>query len=147
MSLLFFDLDKFKAYNDTYGHQAGDEVLKRTTAAASQVLQRSTDRFARYGGEEFVAILEGADQTQAAEIAERVRASIESLKIAHPDSPTGYVTVSIGVASVRGDGATPRALIGMADEALYDAKAAGRNCVRQSSSAHRAMDSVGGDPA
>lgn len=128
LSLLFLDLDKFKAYNDTYGHQAGDEVLKRTTATARKALQRATDHFARYGGEEFVAILEGSDEAQALNIAERIRAAIENLKITHPGNPNGWVTISIGVASARGN-ASPEMLINMADEALYDAKAAGRNCV------------------
>jgi diguanylate cyclase (GGDEF)-like protein len=128
LSLLFLDLDKFKAYNDTYGHQAGDAVLKRTTATAHKELQRSTDHFARYGGEEFVAILEGSDEAQAIKIAERIRTAIEDLKITHPSNPTGFVTISIGVASAQGN-ATPEMLINMADEALYDAKAAGRNRV------------------
>ncbi|MGN6578719.1 MAG: sensor domain-containing diguanylate cyclase [Bordetella sp.] len=139
VSLLFFDLDKFKTYNDTYGHQAGDDVLKKTTMAARNVLQRSTDHFARYGGEEFVAILEATDDMQAFAVAELVRVSIENLGIEHPGSPAGVVTVSIGVACVRGSGATPEIIIGMADEALYDAKAAGRNCVRRFSGANRTI--------
>ncbi|WP_196801324.1 GGDEF domain-containing protein [Bordetella sp. FB-8] len=138
VSLLFFDLDKFKSYNDTYGHQAGDDVLRRVTDAARKTLQRSTDHFARYGGEEFVAILEGTDLEQAVAIAEQVRASIENLAIEHSGGPTEFVTVSIGVAGASGSGVTPQTLIGMADEALYDAKAAGRNCVRRFSCANRA---------
>lgn len=139
VSLLFFDIDKFKAYNDTYGHQAGDDVLRLVTAAARKLLQRSTDHFARYGGEEFVAILEGSDLEQAVAVAEQVRASIAGLAIVHAGGPAGFITVSIGVADVRGSGATPQALIGMADEALYDAKAAGRNCVRRFSGANRTI--------
>jgi len=129
LSLLFLDVDKFKVYNDTYGHQAGDRVLQRVTAAAGHELRRLTDHFARFGGEEFIAILEGADEAQALATAERVRVAIEGLRIPHAGSPTGHVTVSIGVASVRG-GIAPDILVRMADEALYDAKAGGRNCVK-----------------
>jgi diguanylate cyclase (GGDEF)-like protein len=141
LALLFFDVDKFKIYNDTYGHQAGDKVLKRVTAAASNELRRLTDHFARFGGEEFIAILEGADETQAATTAERVRAAIENLKIPHAGSSTGVVTVSVGIASVSG-AITPEMIVKMADEALYDAKAAGRNCVMHFSPKDKAVSAV-----
>lgn len=130
LSLLFLDFDKFKSYNDAYGHQAGDRVLVRATAAARAVLNRSTDHFARFGGEEFVAILEGANEAQAMVVAQRMRAAVESAGLVHAANPTGVVTVSIGVAASRED-CQPETLIRMADEALYDAKASGRNCVRR----------------
>ncbi len=128
LSLLFLDLDKFKVYNDSYGHKAGDQALRRVAAAANAELQRLSDHFARYGGEEFVAILEGTRPEQAMRVAERIRAATERLGIPHSGSPSGVVTVSIGVAGTQGE-ASPEALIRMADQALYDAKEQGRNCV------------------
>lgn len=128
LSLLFIDFDHFKSYNDTYGHQAGDQVLKRVTAAAQQILRRPTDHFARYGGEELIVILPGTPVEGALVIAERMRACIEMLAIPHMGSRVGVVTVSIGVAGVVGK-VTPDTLIRMADEALYAAKSDGRNTV------------------
>ncbi|AJE99937.1 GGDEF domain-containing protein [Pandoraea apista] len=137
LALLFLDFDKFKAYNDTYGHQAGDAVLVRSTAAARAVLNRSTDHFARFGGEEFVAILEGTNEAQALTVAHKVRAAIERVGTPHAGNRTGVVTVSIGVAIGQGR-CQPDKLIRMADEALYDAKAEGQNCVRVYRPARRA---------
>jgi diguanylate cyclase (GGDEF)-like protein len=91
-----------------------------------RALGRPGDILARYGGEEFVALLHGADATGAAVVAERLRAAVERLQLAHPDSPFGVVTVSVGTASAT----APEGLIAAADKALYAAKAAGRNRVR-----------------
>ncbi len=120
LSLLLLDVDKFKQYNDTFGHPAGDEVL-RTVAnlLASQV--RDGDLPARYGGEEFAVVLPETDAETARQIAERIRAAVES----HP-FPNRTVTVSIGVAQ-RFQTETPNATIQRADVALYEAKSAGRN--------------------
>ena len=128
LSLILCDVDYFKAYNDTYGHPAGDQVLRQISQAMSQTLRRSTDLVARYGGEEFGLILPDTD-TQGAEIvAHQIRTAIYNLQIPHRSSPLGYVTISLGVATVM-----PRVdryvidLMKTTDQALYTAKAQGRN--------------------
>lgn len=122
VSIAIFDIDHFKTINDTYGHQAGDEVLKRVAREASSEL-RSTDLLGRIGGEEFVVILPRTDATTAMTIADRVRLAIE----ATDSNPS--VTISAGVAQVvRGE--TYESLLRRADVALYDAKRDGRNLLR-----------------
>ncbi len=122
-SLLIMDLDHFKAINDSYGHQAGDRVLIDFVARTGELLRRP-DQFGRFGGEEFVALLPETTLDEALVVAERIRAGIE-----HGRTQPGC-TVSIGVAaSVPGE-STMDTILGRADEALYRAKAAGRNCVR-----------------
>ncbi len=123
LSLLILDVDKFKQYNDTYGHPAGDDVLKQV-ARILQASARATDMAARYGGEEFVIILPDTDEAGAEEAGERVRAAIES---AGWDKRA--VTVSVGAASMRPGTAGVAALIEEADKALYISKEFGRNCV------------------
>lgn len=131
ISLIILDLDFFKNYNDYYGHQAGDECLKRVASALKSGLKRSSDLAARYGGEEFVAVLPDTDASGAAELAEELRRIIESLEIKHEKSPLSkFITVSIGVASMIPDQDTmPSQIITIADHALYNAKREGRNCI------------------
>ncbi len=123
LSLLLLDVDKFKQYNDTYGHPAGDGVL-RQVAQILQATARGVDLVARYGGEEFVLILPEADTEGALGAAERVRAAIANAE--WPDRP---VTVSVGVATMTLNTSTQAALIEQADKALYASKTAGRNRV------------------
>ena len=129
-SLLFVDVDRFKAYNDNYGHQAGDEALAAVARCIGENIRRPLDTAARYGGEEFVVLLPDTSQTGAAEIAERIRSAINGLELEHVGSEYGCVTASIGLASWTPDqDGDPGAVIKAADEALYYAKATGRNKV------------------
>jgi diguanylate cyclase (GGDEF)-like protein len=131
IALLMLDVDHFKAFNDRYGHPAGDEGLRLVAAATDAAMRRPGDLLARYGGEEFVAILPGTDMAAAMGVAERVRQNVADISLAHDASPWGHVTVSIGVSSLvpEQDGACS-ALIESADAALYAAKTEGRNRVR-----------------
>ncbi|MEX3934467.1 diguanylate cyclase [Paraburkholderia phymatum] len=129
-SLLFVDIDRFKAYNDTYGHQAGDDALAAVARCIGENIRRPVDSAARYGGEEFVVVLPDTPPAGASLIAERIRSAISDLAIEHAGSEYGRVTASIGAASwtpERDDDVT--AMIKAADEALYNAKATGRNKV------------------
>ena len=131
ISILVMDIDKFKAYNDSYGHQQGDVALKAFADAASRSLKRAVDFAARWGGEEFLILLPGTGPAGAAEIAERVRRNVESAVILTDEGKETRVTVSIGVNSVvpTAEDST-KDFIGKADQALYKAKKAGRNrCV------------------
>jgi len=131
LTIILIDIDHFKAYNDHYGHQAGDDALKEVANVISLSAQRPLDFAARYGGEEFALILYGPDDEYGRERPEQLRESVRDLKILHADSATDqYLTVSIGVALVMPG--SVRSLIGaiqMADEALYQAKEEGRNRV------------------
>lgn len=120
------DVDHFKAYNDTAGHLAGDDVL-RAVAGALRATIRSGDTLYRYGGEEFLVLLPEQTLERAALAAERLRAAVEALGIAHPNG--GVVTVSVGVAQPTECTGAPEALLELADQALYRAKEAGRNRV------------------
>jgi len=131
LSMLMIDVDRFKAYNDHYGHQAGDTCLKLVANGLREAALRPGDSLARYGGEEFVAILPNTDEDGAFVLAERLRRGLRELALPHEGSEKGIVTVSIGIASY-GATATNRhddELLHRADEALYDAKAAGRDRV------------------
>jgi diguanylate cyclase (GGDEF)-like protein/PAS domain S-box-containing protein len=131
LALLLVDVDHFKAYNDAWGHPAGDGCLRAIADAINTGARRPTDVAARYGGEEMALILPNTDLDGAVAVAERIRGAVEDLRIPHPTSATGTVTVSVGVAVVApapGDD-TPRPLIERADRALYSAKAGGRNAV------------------
>lgn len=133
LALLLLDLDNFKLYNDSYGHQMGDECLRIVAAVVKSAANRGNDVSARYGGEEFGVILPSTDAAGACNVAERIRGSVEALRLAHKGNPEGggQVTVSIGLATASGrsNGAVmqPESLIFAADKALYQAKHRGRN--------------------
>jgi diguanylate cyclase (GGDEF)-like protein/PAS domain S-box-containing protein len=131
ISLLLSDVDRFKAYNDLYGHQAGDEVLKRVAQCMRDTVRRPADVVARYGGEEFVAILPGTDEDGAFFIADAFREALFALGMPHKGGDKGVVTASVGIATFAGTDLelAPAELVHRADEALYDAKAAGRDRV------------------
>jgi diguanylate cyclase (GGDEF)-like protein len=130
LSLLFVDIDRFKAYNDTYGHQAGDDTLAVVARCIVDNIRRPTDSAGRYGGEEFIVVLPDTSALGAAQIAEKIRSAICACQIEHAGSEYGCVTASIGAVSREpqiDDDLT--AVIKAADEALYNAKATGRNKV------------------
>jgi len=131
LSLVFCDIDYFKRFNDTYGHQAGDECLVRVAQAMEESLNRPADLVARYGGEEFIALLVDTGSEGARMLAERMRAKVESLDVEHRASGVAaHLTVSLGVASIVPKPAVrPEDLVDLADRALYAAKAGGRNRV------------------
>ena len=131
LALLMLDVDHFKHYNDSFGHQAGDECLKAIVAATRAAGLRPSDLLARYGGEEFVIVLPACDLDGAQVVAERVRAAVSALRLASGHEHAPFVTISIGVAVVRdARGSTAAQLIRTADEALYAAKNNGRDQVR-----------------
>lgn len=137
LSLLLLDLDHFKQFNDEYGHQAGDDCLRAVAATTKSMLSRAGDLACRYGGEELAVILSGTSAEAATEIAERIRAGIESLAIPHQNNPGAQVvTVSIGIATalarIGGTMRMPEGLLAAADHALYRAKHEGRNRSSQS---------------
>ena len=124
LALLMIDADHFKSYNDTFGHQAGDEVLVGIAICISDSVRRAGDCAARYGGEEFAALLPGHSAAEAIGVAETIR-----LKVQQWSGDAATTTVSIGVASLMPDTATDwNELVNAADKALYAAKAGGRNC-------------------
>ncbi|HWQ61902.1 MAG TPA: diguanylate cyclase, partial [Negativicutes bacterium] len=133
LTLVMIDVDNFKYYNDTYGHQAGDECLRRVADVLRANVKRTTDLIARYGGEEFVAVLPATDAVGAAEVAESLRAAVEALAIPHTaSSVSDVITVSLGAATVfPGPGDSPTDIVAMADQAMYQAKQQGRNRVVQ----------------
>lgn len=128
LSVVMLDADYFKRINDTAGHQAGDEVLKRI-AGEAKGLVRTSDTVARLGGEEFILMLPSTTASEAIAVAERLRVAVERARI---DTAVGQLkaTVSLGVASLSEANPTLQSLLAAADRALYDAKRAGRNCVR-----------------
>jgi diguanylate cyclase (GGDEF)-like protein/PAS domain S-box-containing protein len=134
LSVVLFDIDYFKRYNDRYGHIAGDRSLLCVAQAAANAIDADHAVLCRYGGEEFVALLPDADRQCATQTAEQIRKAVASLGIEHADSPFGTVTVSVGVATLdlgrtigRADG---DAILRAADASLYLAKLGGRNLVR-----------------
>lgn len=133
LSLLMIDVDHFKAYNDTYGHPAGDEVLRQVAGVLRSACRGELDLVARYGGEEFAVILPAASTEVAHDIAVRLAAAVRMLDIPHLSSSKGRVTVSIGLASVAETMNGPQQLLKSCDQALYAAKAAGRDKVRAAS--------------
>jgi diguanylate cyclase (GGDEF)-like protein len=128
LSFMIFDLDHFKSINDTYGHQAGDLVLKGAATMLKESV-RKYDLVARYGGEEFAVILPNADEEAAFSLAERLRKTLEGMSFDVSETRSIKVTASIGVASRTERDATPKDLIKRADVALYAAKNGGRNRV------------------
>jgi diguanylate cyclase (GGDEF)-like protein len=131
-SLVMFDIDHFKRLNDDYGHPAGDAALRRAAFTIGRHLRKG-DQAARYGGEEFVAILPGADERGAVQLAERVRAALHKDRFAFEGAWIAF-TASFGVAVWPGDGKDPAPLVAAADRALYAAKKNGRNRVITASS-------------
>ncbi len=129
VSLLMMDIDHFKALNDEYGHQRGDECLARVAMALVSATVRQTDLVARYGGEEFAVILPGCDEEDALAIAERMRDAVLALQIANIRSPLDRcLSISVGAATISPSAGTPSAsLIALADRALYQSKMLGRN--------------------
>lgn len=131
VSLVLCDIDFFKAYNDTLGHVAGDQCL----AAVGEILRylplRNTDRVARYGGEEFAIILPGASEYAAEQVALRALMAVRNASLSHPATQLAskHLTISAGVGTVAGEGARVDTLKNLADEALYQAKHAGRDCI------------------
>jgi diguanylate cyclase (GGDEF)-like protein len=132
LALLLIDVDHFKAYNDRYGHQAGDHALRRVAQVVQGFARRPLDIAARYGGEEFVLALFDMTGEYVQELAEELRRAILALQIVHEDSPTApYVTASVGISVVRPrSGRSPEGVVQLADESLYSAKRSGRNCVK-----------------
>ena len=132
LALLMIDVDRFKQFNDTYGHVRGDECLQQVARVVSESLFRPSDLIARYGGEEFAAILPYTSIQDAYAVAERIRSRLEQCSIPHANGENGVVTVSIGVTAVippRSVPSDPKQLVGIADAALYEAKEQGRNRV------------------
>lgn len=131
LSLIMVDIDNFKAYNDAYGHMAGDECLRAVAGALATALRRPGDLAARFGGEEFAVVLQHTDLPGALHLAEAMRAAVINLGLAHKDSRTApVVTVSLGAATrIPKAGSSPGMLLRDADRMLYAAKEAGRNRV------------------
>ena len=129
ISIILCDVDFFKLYNDTYGHQAGDSCLQKIAKALTRCAKRSADLVARYGGEEFAIILPNTYPIGASKVADRIREEVKALKLAHAKSSASqYVTVSLGiVTTVPQPHALPVEAIAFADKALYRAKEMGRD--------------------
>jgi diguanylate cyclase (GGDEF)-like protein len=131
IAVVLLDVDHFKAYNDRYGHLAGDLALRRVAQTAQRFVRRPMDLLARYGGEEFAAVLYDVEAGQAKDVAERICGAVAELAIEHRDSRTAAtVTISVGVAMVKASAErNPRGALQLADQALYEAKKSGRNRV------------------
>ena len=122
------DLDHFKSFNDTYGHDAGDAVLREIGASLTKGV-RAEDFVCRFGGEEFVVILPTADPAASLARAERLRSKARELTILHQGRSMGMITISVGVAVFPEHGMSPKELMAAADAALYEAKRGGRDRV------------------
>lgn len=130
LSLVMIDIDHFKLFNDTYGHQGGDECLKQVAMVLSNTLKRAGDLAARYGGEEFAVILPGTEVDGATSLAEEFRTRVEALQLEHKMSPSKIVTISVGIATTYPtESSSLDILIAAADRALYRSKHEGRNRV------------------
>ncbi len=131
ISLILCDIDHFKNYNDFYGHQTGDDCLKQVAQGIKRAAKRITDLVARYGGEEFAVVLPNTTVDGGIKVAESIRQEIQKLEILHELSDANdYLTVSIGISNIIPQlGFTHVAFIKAVDEALYEAKAQGRNCI------------------
>ncbi|MNR82215.1 Phytochrome-like protein cph2 [compost metagenome] len=131
LSLIMIDVDRFKQYNDIYGHPAGDECLKQIAQAIKTIPARPADLCARYGGEEIAVLLPDSSLAGAIIIAERIRLAVAALNIPHSSNVEPYTTISLGVASIKPatHQGNAKDLVELADQALYKAKAEGRNRV------------------
>lgn len=131
LSLVMIDVDHFKQYNDLHGHPEGDACLQQVAVAIESAARRPLDFVARYGGEEMVMLLPQTDTAGALVVAELARSAVEALQLPHSDRPLRKVSVSVGIAThaSNGLGQSMQSLVKHADEALYQAKAAGRNRV------------------
>ncbi|MDU9407903.1 diguanylate cyclase [Pseudomonas sp. zfem001] len=130
LALAVVDVDWFKAYNDHYGHLAGDSCLQQVAQTLASAISRSSDLVARYGGEEFVFLAPATSLANAQGMAEKLVQSVAALALPHLRSPLGHVSISIGVTAMQVDAKLPlQTLLQRADSALYRAKALGRNCV------------------
>jgi len=131
LAVLMIDIDYFKALNDTYGHLAGDQVLKQVAATIDKLAKRASDFVARYGGEEFVVILPNTKLQEALLIAETIRRAIEALAIENKNTTLGQITISLGAAAtIPSATMQPMQLIDKADQQLFLAKHNGRNQVQ-----------------
>ena len=128
LAVLMLDLDHFKRFNDTYGHDGGDALLAQFGALLA-ALVRTEDVACRYGGEEFTIVMQEADSALALDRAEDIRRHVEAMQVSHRQRNLGQVTVSIGIASYPQHGNSPEQLMRCADHALYTAKSNGRNQV------------------
>ncbi len=139
LALILADIDSYKKYNDTYGHAAGDECLRRIARVMQKLGRRTSDLAARYGGEELALILPVTNLSDAKRLAEELRNHVDALRIPHQTSEVKpWVTISAGVAAmVHTRNSDPLSLINLADQALYKAKRAGKNGVRASRSMAR----------
>ena len=132
LAVLMIDIDHFKAYNDRYGHPAGDACLRAVAQALKHDLRRAGDLLARYGGEEFIAVLHDVPPDEALRTAERIAQAVRDLNATHEDSPSRRVTISVGLCNgqIGGGEVSVQDWVAAADQALYDAKRNGRDCVR-----------------
>ncbi len=132
LSMILIDIDYFKNYNDFYGHPQGDKCLQKVAGTLNAMTRRPGDCVARYGGEEFVVLLAHTALRGAVQVGETLRKSIEELRLDHACSPVhNRVTISLGVASTIPDrNSSPDVLLAAADQAVYQAKREGRNCVK-----------------
>ena len=135
LSLIMIDIDKFKNFNDLYGHLVGDKCLTQVAQAMRTTLKRKNDLLFRYGGEEFVVLLPDAPLEDGFLVADKLRLAVRALELPHEQGPCGIITISAGVASLTGEEAhclsdPASELIRLADRALYEAKGAGRDTVR-----------------
>ncbi len=131
LAVIMLDVDHFKLYNDSYGHQQGDVCLQRVGQVLHASVRRASELAARYGGEEFVVVLPGASSQQALETAQSILTALRAEQLPHASSPVAEViTVSLGVASgIPGKAESQERLLKAADDALYEAKSRSRNCV------------------
>ena len=142
LAIVLIDVDHFKAYNDRYGHLAGDQALRQIAQTVQRLIRRPLDILARYGGEEFAVILYDMELDSATDLASRICREVARLEIEHRDSDTGpVVTISAGIAALRPTRErAPRGAVQLADQALYEAKLHGRNRIHVLEEAdHRAM--------
>lgn len=129
LTLMLCDVDHFKGYNDTYGHLAGDRCLQQVAKVLTQNIRRPTDLVARYGGEEFAIVLSGTNTHRGIDLAQKISQTLREVQITHSASEKKHVTVSIGIATVIPNSQSdPHVLVASTDQALYAAKAEGRDC-------------------